>query len=251
MNNNVVSAGSSATSEERVEEILQEMNLSAEETDALRTVSRLLVGGALEGWDELLTHLVMWEEETRAGQSPEGQIQVIEAGERMPPAVELRHVLLGLMFETQSRMRTRRRRAFKRAGQVTEALLSPALKRMENSRALGPARSRFEELVSRGEKVAERWAQRGRFEETYSRRLVRTAANEGFSYSMDQLGQAPQLQDLVRKQSAGLTQDVIDEVRVRTVTGDQVAEKVVRSLLRRAPRETLPAPATAESDQQS
>jgi hypothetical protein len=68
---------------------------------------------------------------------------------------------------------------------------------------------------------------------------------------MDQLGQAPQLQDLVKKQSAGLGQDVLDEVRERTVTGDQAAEKLVRTILRRAPRETLPAPTTAaESEQQ-
>ena len=58
--------------------------------------------------------------------------------------------------------------------------------------------------------------------------------------SMDQLGSAPALQDLVRKQSAGLTQDVLDEVRERTVTGDYVAEHLARTLLRRVPRKYLP-----------
>jgi hypothetical protein len=56
---------------------------------------------------------------------------------------------------------------------------------------------------------------------------------------MDQLGNAPALEDLVRKQSAGLGQTAIDEVRASTVSGDQVAEKVVRTIFRRKPREEL------------
>jgi hypothetical protein len=57
---------------------------------------------------------------------------------------------------------------------------------------------------------------------------------------MEELGKAPALQNLVRKQSAGLTQDVLDEVRERTVSGDYMAEHVARSLLRRVPRRYLP-----------
>jgi hypothetical protein len=56
---------------------------------------------------------------------------------------------------------------------------------------------------------------------------------------MDQLGSAPALEDLIRKQSAGLGQTAIDEVRASTVSGDQLAEQVVRSIFRRKPREEL------------
>ena len=56
---------------------------------------------------------------------------------------------------------------------------------------------------------------------------------------MDQLGSAPALEDLVRKQSAGLGQTAVEEVRASTVSGDQLAEHIVRSIFRRKPREEL------------
>jgi hypothetical protein len=92
---------------------------------------------------------------------------------------------------------------------------------------------------------------RGRLEESHSRKLVRHAVQEGFNSSMDQLGQAPALQNLVRKQSAGLTQDVVDEVRSRTVSADIITESLARSILRRTPRRNLPPPERLSSEEES
>jgi hypothetical protein len=50
------------------------------------------------------------------------------------------------------------------------------------------------------------------------------------------------VQDLIAGQTIGLTTEIADEVRERTVTADSVVEMFVRSLLRRAPRQDLPAP---------
>ena len=114
---------------------------------------------------------------------------------------------------------------------------------MDRSKRLRPVRSRFEDLVKRGEAVTDRWIQRGQIEESHSRRLVLTATQDTFDASMEQLGQAPELQNLVKAQSAGLSREVLDEVRSRTVSGDLVAEGFVRRVLRRAPRGELPSPA--------
>jgi hypothetical protein len=230
----------------------------------LRSLTRLLVGGTLVAWDELTTQLRAWEEETQSIQAREWEGEgiiayrpeqpVAEAQSVRPPAVpdglegssaETADVLLGLLFESQSRFLRGSKAAYRLADKTTGRVVTPLLKRMGNSRLFRPGQRRLNALANRGEDVVERWAERGRTEEAYSRRLFLTAVEGAFGSSMDQLAEAPQLQNLVRKQSAGLSQEMMDEVRERTVSGDLVVEHFARSLLRRAPRRTLPPPPTA------
>ena len=243
----------STSDEERLESILRKMELSETESDRFRTILRLMVGGAVIGWDELLAHLEQWEEEVRIagdrdrkpGESP-GTIVFVEPGARsvqpMSQAQEVRYMLLGLLFEAEARLHQRSSTVVKLAERTTSAFFKPMARWMNRNERLDPARSRFEDLVRRGEAVTDRWIQRGLREETHGRRLVRTATQDTFDASMEQLGQAPELQNLVKMQSAGLTREVLDEVRSRTVTGDYVAEGLVRRILRRAPRRDLPPP---------
>lgn len=234
-------AGETAAQDEQLEEIIRQWNLDEQDAASLRSISRLLVGGALVGYDELLAHLRSWEDDTRQTIiQGESRPQTSRAAAPEAPTTVLRYAALGLFFESQDRWIKRGRAAVDLFGRTTDALLTPAFKRMSEEPRLRPTRHRFEKLVRRGAAVTDRWVRRGRVEEAYGRRLARTAGQEGFNSSMDQLGQAPALQDLIRKQSAGLTQDVLDEVRERTVTGDYVAEHVARSILRRVPRRYLP-----------
>jgi hypothetical protein len=242
----------SPNDEQRVEEILTRMDMNEGETDNIRTILRLMVGGASIGWDELLAHLEQWEEEVRtppqsqhgeeSGQS--GTIVFVEPGSRAAQpksqSEEFRYLLLGLLFETESRLHQRGSTVLKLAGQTTNAFMSPMIRWMNRNERLEPARSRFDKLVKRGEVVTDRLIQRGQREESHSRRLVFTATQETFDASMEQLGQAPELQNLVKMQSAGLSKEVLDEVRSRTVSGDYLAEGLVRRVLRRAPRRDLP-----------
>lgn len=241
--------------EERLENVLQSLELDDEGTDNMRTILRLMVGGAIVGWDELLTHLEQWEKEGRVppapGHTQAGTVVFVEPGSRTSPPLsesqELRYLLLGLLFETESRVHQRGSAVLKLAGQTTDALLSPWIRWMERSERLGPVRSRFDDLVRRGEAVTDRLIQRGQIEESNSRRLVLTATQDTFDSSMEQLGQAPELQNLVKAQSAGISREVLDEVRSRTVSGDLVAEGLVRRILRRTPRSELPGPAETAS----
>lgn len=66
--------------------------------------------------------------------------------------------------------------------------------------------------------------------------------SQGDAY-IDYLNQHPAaVQTLVSGQSLGIAEQVMDEVRERTVTADSVAEMLVRSLLRKKPRYELEEP---------
>lgn len=245
---------STTAQNEELEAIIRQWDLDEEDAANLRSISRLLVGGALVGFDELIAFLHSWEDETRrtivqqSSRKPAARVPGAVSTPAESPATVLRYAALGLFFEGQDRWVRRGRAAANFVGRTTSAVFSPVNRRMtQDSRLLRPAQGRFERLVRKGESVAGRWVRRGRVEEAYGRRFAKTVGQQGFNASMDQLGSAPALQDLVRKQSAGLTQDVLDEVRERTVTGDYVAEHVARSLLRRAPRRYLP-PSTIEEE---
>jgi len=54
---------------------------------------------------------------------------------------------------------------------------------------------------------------------------------------------------LIAGQTLGLTSEIADEVRERTVTADSVVEMFVRSLLRRPPRQDLPDPPSGVKQQ--
>lgn len=251
------SAGDTPAQDEELEQIIRQWKLDDEDAADLRSITRLLVGGALVGYDELLHFLHSWEDQTRRtiiqqkNSGPSARVPGSVSTPSESPATLLRYTALGLFFEGQDRWIRRGRAAVNFMSKTTNALFSPAYKRMnQDSRLLRPARGRFERLVRKGERVADRWVQRGRVEEAYGRRLARTAGQQGFDASMDQLGSAPALQNLVRKQSAGLSQDVLNEVRERTVSGDYLAEHVARSLLRRVPRRYLPPSTIDEEDLQ-
>jgi hypothetical protein len=72
--------------------------------------------------------------------------------------------------------------------------------------------------------------------------LVRQVGDEYIGY----LHEHPdQVQDLIQSQSLNMGNEVVEEVRERTVTLDSFVELLGRSLLRRTPREQLPEPPAA------
>jgi hypothetical protein len=238
--------------------LIQNEPVSKDDSSLLHSFTRLILGGALEGWDQFTTRLQAWEEENsslQASQPDEPSLVIIDndpegpVAEPTQPAESqakiVRLAITGILFKGQTRMVRRRARAINVANQKTTAMLSPLASWAGRQKRFRPAKSRFDALVQRGELVSREWIDRGRIEDAKSRQLIRTAARESFGDTMDELGQAPALQDLVRKQSAGLTQDALDEVRVRTVSGDYLLEQFLRSILRRIPRSQIPAPPSA------
>ncbi len=230
----------------QLEEFIENMDLAPDDVESLRSITRLLVGGALVGWDELFAHLRAWEDEITASRSQGAD--VINAPPK-DPAAALRYAMIGLLFDSQDRLVKRSKQALNLFWRATESFWSPVINRAGATRQLDPARSRYYELVRRGETLTGRWVDRGQNEEARSRQLARTAAQRSFDTSMDKLGQAPALEQLIRDQSVGLTQTALDEARARTVGGDMAIENLARSIIRRVPRRQLQEPLPGEESE--
>jgi len=73
--------------------------------------------------------------------------------------------------------------------------------------------------------------------------LIRAQADEYLQYLHDENSEV--VQEIVQGQGIDLASDLLNEVRERTVSGDALVEGVVRSILRRPPRDELDPPPKA------
>lgn len=233
----------------------------------LRSLTRLAIGAVLLSKDELQRQLRQWEEKTDnqiASQrtvlspgslpTPVQQVpaQVSSAEVRPPsappspvdvdtPADIARYVLIGVLFDAQSRLSS----AVGRLTQIDPALsklVSPVLHTLNTMPALAPVRQQFEACMTRGATEVEHWIALGKAEERYSRLLAHTAMQSGVESSIHQVVTNPEVLDLIQEQGTDLAHEVIEEVRERAVSTDTFLERLVRVILRRPPREELPEP---------
>jgi len=215
----------------------------------LRSLTRLMIGGAEVGLEELLRLLQVWEAETARlkaeGASPAGS-GLDEARETRLD--RLRYAITGWLLEKEASLVHGAYRAVGpgwRPGRLLRAATRPlnwSLDLLLGSRLAAPFRRRFESLAALGEREAQRWIALGREEEAHNRLLAKVAFDKAVDEYIEYLTQNPEVQELVQKQSSGLANEVIEEVRERTVSADTFLEGLARSLLRRFPRRELPAP---------
>ncbi|MCA9873855.1 MAG: hypothetical protein KC441_09375, partial [Anaerolineales bacterium] len=185
---------------------------SAPPFDALHSLTRLLVGGALEGSAELTQRLEMWETFLR------------EEMDETQPTLEgqndlLRYALVGLVFEGEDKVRgamSKLWRVQKRLAQTAVHTTRP----VTQSRLLHPLQRRLDQAAERGQAEIVRWIQRGQMEEPISRELARLAFGETVDEFIEHLAENNEVQELVQQQSMGLASEVVDQVRQRTFTAD-------------------------------
>jgi hypothetical protein len=217
----------------------------------LRTLARLSLGGVLLALDALSQGL---------DQIEEGPIQPLPEARDLDsvllPADEWettlgheaqsapRQVLVGFALDTQSRLSRTARAILRRGDQMTGGAgraLDPVF-----SRAFSPVRGPFERLVERGQAQVDHWRELGRAEEAHSRVLAQDTAEQLIDTTVDTVASDPRVreiaQDIIAQQGMGLAEEAVEEVRERTVSGDMLLERPLRSILRRRPRESLPAP---------
>lgn len=244
----------------------------------LRSLTRLMLGGALIGLDELQQQLQQWEHaadrvysnrratqhnrqtptttdapapptvassnEPAAPATPEPPAPPSVALAAPDPATLLRHALIGLLFDTEARVETGLA-AITQLDQALGALAVPLLQPLQTNTVLAPARAAFEKLVTRGAAEVDRWIELGCEEERRSRLLTKTAGRMTFETSIHQVAINPEVQALVQQQGIGLANEVVKEVRERAVSADTLFERLARSVFKLAPRETLPEPPAA------
>lgn len=231
----------------------------APKSPALRALMRLFVGGTLTGAEELLRQMRAWEDELEALRSapppPSGQ-PASPAGQENPfvfsqppaeetPAVLLRYALIGWLMEGEKRLSRRISQAEQiRRGvwNLASPLVKPWLAPFKHSRLFAPLRREYDDFLRRGQTELERWIEIGRQEELRSRDLTRMAAKRTVDDSIEYLATNPKVEQLVETQSTGLANEVVEEVRERTISADTFVESLVRTLLKRTPRPRLPEP---------
>ena len=220
----------------------------------LRSLTRLVVGGAILGAEELMDRLETWEQEI--DQEPVDTIPAemvvydvvdesvsVESNGFQPltDSTSSRHVLVGLIFDSQTKLEQRLTALGRFERRASRRLLAP-IKPLGKSRLGQRINSHFEGLVRRGESEVARLAEIGKVEEYRSRKLTLTATTETVDESIDYLTDNEELQELITMQGVGIAGEALEEVRERTVSADDFFESVVRAFLRRTPRKPLEAP---------
>jgi hypothetical protein len=210
----------------------------------MRSLTRLVIGGVEVGIEELFRLLQVWEEEASLNNRADPDAGGSGSALKETSNTTLRHALIGLIFETQEHLE-REARILGQVGMVINRWAGPwaePLHTLFHSRYTAPVRSRFERLVARGEAEAARWVEIGRAEDAHSRKLAQVAFDKTIDEYIEYLTSNPEVQELVQQQSTGLANEVIEEVRERTVSADNLLEGIARSLLHRVPRAALPEP---------
>ena len=219
---------------------------------ALPGLRRLLIGGAISGAEELMRLLRQWEselEQLRANPAqpldvqedgtPEAPFQFAQPRPQEGDADLLRYALIGWMVEAEERLQHRLKR-LDHANRLLHKLIDPWVKPIRNSRLAAPLHNQAQRLRERGEEELQRWIKLGRNEELHSRDLARLALKRTVDQNIEYLAHNPAVEELVETQSTGLANEVVEEVRERTVSADTFLEGLARSLLRRTPRRQPP-----------
>jgi hypothetical protein len=217
----------------------------------LGTLARLSLGTALLAVEALSAGFQQVEQESIQSAPEERPIEsVLIPAEEWDTALKhgtgrpSRQVVLGFALDTQSRL-SRTAKGILRQGDRVIGTVDRALNPVLSSKALSPVRGPFESLVERGQAQVDHWQELGRAEEARSRALAQDATEQLIDTTVNTVSGDPRTQKIVQviiqQQSLGMLDEAIEEVRERTVTGDMLLERPVRSILRRRPRESVPA----------
>ena len=221
----------------------------------LRSITRLIIGGMVLGYDGLQNRMKTWEQQVSETESFSESEQIIssssvreinaqETAHTLPKKESLDslgYLLVGLTFKLQENFEDRMRKV-EGISHFMRNVAKPVMKPIYSNRVLVPMRNRFDSLVSRGQLEVERWIEIGRRETGHSRALVETAIHERMDSSIQYLANDPQVEELVTAQSASLIDEMVEEVRERTISADDFLEGIVRTTLRLPLRSELPPP---------
>ncbi len=209
------------------------------EFDAYMAVVKLLIGGTVEGTAQLLERLQAVEDEVRADEEA-GAI-----GEVNTAADVLRYAVVGFALSASDTARNSVMRWVEASDmfwRVTGSAVEPFTENRFTGFFTGPFERAFERFNRRGEEKVADWVELGRQQEPTSRKMARLAYLRIVDEFIDHLAENEELAELVQEQSVSLAAEAVDSMRSRTVSADTLAERVVRRMLRRPPRDELPPP---------
>jgi hypothetical protein len=210
---------------------------------SLQLITRFAAGAVILGLEELVKRGQRWEEEvprevlTGEGASPR---------EADTYGALLRYWTLGLITSARRSAWSIAVDALAAPGSVAGSIGRTA------DRVMGfwllrpvrqPAADAINSVLSRMVAVSESWIAEGRQEEQISRWIASNGIDEIINDVIDMISENPQLAALVRdqlsEQSFGIAASVADTGRRLSSVGDDVAENLVRRLLRRGLRKEI------------
>jgi hypothetical protein len=198
--------------------------------DPAHAVTRLVVGVALEGSDELMRRLRQWEAGARAA------AETTSLPTETSQAAEFRYAVIGMLLEGETRVRQGIQRLEQATADATQRVTRtvdpngwPAPRGI-----LGRSLDRF---VTRRQSDIARWREAGRQAEREGRLTAREALASSTHEVFGYMAQEPQVRDLIQQQGVTMASTALGEVRTRTATADRWVERVVRKALRMQPLE--------------
>jgi hypothetical protein len=197
----------------------------------LEILASLLLGGALEGSEQLSRRLRRWQDTTTSQSS-----QIYSESRDESPEERLRYAVVGLLSEAPAVAQGTFLAAVDMAA-AAYGLFSAFLGPVTHSPPMRPVLRRYNDLAARGTTVVDRWIDAGRTAEQHSRALARHAAFDGEDEVIEEvvgkLAQEPALRELVSQQSLSMADELKSALRTRAYKGDQRWERRVRSLFGR------------------
>lgn len=245
------------------EEATGETPVREEQFDTAAALLRLVVGGVLVGTDELRARLERWQEATYAPTSPRTTTQMtplpLQAAHNSAHN-SVRHAVVGMLFETESRMRRRLSTMRARFWHLRHETRLYSTTLMPDTYTywspLDPLWMRLNAMRFRVIETVDHWVALGQAEEQQGRRMARQAAISVIDELLDYMAQNPEVRQLIEQQGMSMADTAVDEVRGRTAAADMWIERFARSLLRRPMSESgvrpagsveAPTPATADA----
>ena len=217
---------------------ISEQNLTKDQLDIL---VRLVIGAGLIGAEELGQYLQQWEENARH------QVETMAAPEETKATI-VRYAVLGALFELKDKLELGLENLGKTAVTVSQTV-SQKSQPVTKSRFYQPIQRKYDDLVAYGEAKLNPLIERGRREDPVARALAREALGESIDEVIEFLAENEEITELIQQQSLGMANEVVEDVRTRTVTADNVMERITRNLLRKAHREELPPPSPTVQSQ--
>lgn len=194
--------------------------------DAAAALLRLMVGAVLVGEDELRIRLREWETNTRS---------TAQAAPARTASDVLRSSFVGMLFETETRMRRGFSTLLERLAFLSDEAnlfytrLTPYLRQTP----LDPLRMRLDDILFLAMVTLDRWTERGWIEEQQGRRMARQGTVGMIDELLDYMAHNPEVRRLIEQQGISMADTAVDEVRERTAAADMWLERLAHSLLRR------------------
>jgi len=207
--------------------------------DALHLLTNFLLGAGIEGVDLVLEHTRAWQQ--RFAATP----RLLPVPKSQESNDLLRYALIGLLFDTEDRLR--RDLAWWGNQVLRSAGAASSMARpLTDSWLMAPLQRPMRSLSLQLQSDLTRLIRRGRMEEAVSRLMATEITDELISVILDYLSDKPEVRRMIEQQGTTLAGEVVDEVRNQSEEADNFVESIVRRILNMAPRQPSPPPASGD-----